>query len=306
MIHNYYLDDARKKTQESGRNSRPSVMRSAISQSTANDCKPTPRRNTQTSRNWPASKSSCVTTKTVPITEHSRNSKIFSNTKHFVCSSCQKCVFNAYHDICVTKFLNEVNSCTKIPTRHRFSIKKTSTVHEKTKTPRSCLRWKPTGRIFKTIGLRWVLTGKIFTSSTTKVDSEPPYGSNADIPNPYECIQTLDISVDTLNLRIQSDEQRQMIHDDNTLGLTPQLQKIYVHNSTELKIQDNSNEPSSSKLVPNVVPPANKIDASLQELDLLFSPMYEEYFTTGNQSVSKSFALSDNSQQQATQPPLNI
>ncbi|GJV15793.1 hypothetical protein Tco_1361116 [Tanacetum coccineum] len=46
---------------------------------------------------------------------------------------------------------------------------------------RSCLRWKPTGKIFKTVGLRWVPTGKIFTSSTTKVDSEPPNGSNEDI-----------------------------------------------------------------------------------------------------------------------------
>ncbi|GJX76388.1 retrovirus-related pol polyprotein from transposon TNT 1-94 [Tanacetum coccineum] len=45
---------------------------------------------------------------------------------------------------------------------------------------------------------------------------------------------------------------------------------------------------------------------SLQELDLLFSPLYKEYFTTGNQSVSKPFALSDNSQQQDTQPILNV
>ncbi|GKD90932.1 retrovirus-related pol polyprotein from transposon TNT 1-94 [Tanacetum coccineum] len=37
-------------------------------------------------------------------------------------------------------------------------------------------------------------------------------------------------------------------------------------------------------------------DPSLQDLDLLFSPMYEEYVTTGNQSVSKSSALSDNLQ----------
>ncbi|GJS23816.1 hypothetical protein Tco_0452448 [Tanacetum coccineum] len=34
------------------------------------------------------------------------------------------------------------------------------------------------GKIFKTVGLRWVPTGKIFTSSTTKVDSEPLNGSN--------------------------------------------------------------------------------------------------------------------------------
>ncbi|GJZ73183.1 hypothetical protein Tco_0637329 [Tanacetum coccineum] len=74
-----------------------------------------------------------------------------------------------------------------------FSIKKTSIVHEKTMTPRSCLKWKPTGKIFKTVGLRWIPTGKIFTSSTTKVDSEPPNGSNKDITNPYECEQTLNV-----------------------------------------------------------------------------------------------------------------
>nr|GFC01623.1 hypothetical protein [Tanacetum cinerariifolium] len=62
----------------------------------------------------------------------------------------------------------------QIPLGHRFSLKKTSVVQEKTMIPRSCLSWKPTGSIFKTIGLRRVPTGKIFTSSTTKVDSEPP------------------------------------------------------------------------------------------------------------------------------------
>ncbi|GJS96872.1 hypothetical protein Tco_0803840 [Tanacetum coccineum] len=202
-------------------------MISPSSSSTANGNKPKPRINNQKSRNWPASKSSCVTTKTVPIAEHSRNSRKFSDLKHFVCSTCQKCVFNANHDTCVMKFLNEVNSRAKVPSYkttnrnrpveqisiakkperqiligHRFSIKKTSNVHEKTKTPRSCLRWKPTSIIFKTVGLRWVPTGKIFTSSTTKVDSEPPNGSNKDINNQYGCEHTLDVSVSTLNLSV--------------------------------------------------------------------------------------------------------
>ncbi|GJX10919.1 hypothetical protein Tco_0200778 [Tanacetum coccineum] len=73
----------------------------------------------------------------------------------------------------------------------RFSLNKSSVVHEKPHTPRSCLRWKPTGRIFKTVSLRWIPTGKVFIDSTTKVDSEPPNGSNDDITNPYECNQTL-------------------------------------------------------------------------------------------------------------------
>ncbi|GJT59643.1 hypothetical protein Tco_1003176 [Tanacetum coccineum] len=47
---------------------------------------------------------------------------------------------------------------------------------------------------------RWIPTGKIFTSSTTKVDSEPTNGSKDDITNQYECEQTLDVSAGTLNL----------------------------------------------------------------------------------------------------------
>ncbi|GJY06992.1 hypothetical protein Tco_0374046 [Tanacetum coccineum] len=83
------------------------------------------------------------------------------------------------------------------------------------------------------VGLRWIPTGKIFTSSTTKVDNEPTNGSNDDITNQYECEQTLDVSA-------------------------------------ELRIHDHSNKPSSSKLIPKVVPPADKTATLRQELELLF------------------------------------
>nr|GEU61939.1 hypothetical protein [Tanacetum cinerariifolium] len=139
--------------------------------------------------------------------------------------SAEKCVFNANHDDCTTKFLKEVNSRTKVqspksrnnikPAKripnvnkserwmskgYRFSPNKSFVVHEKPNTPRSCLRWKPTSRIFKTAGLRWIPTGKMFIDCTTKVDSEPLNGSNDDITNPYECDQTLNVSASTLNL----------------------------------------------------------------------------------------------------------
>ncbi|GJY01212.1 hypothetical protein Tco_0359364 [Tanacetum coccineum] len=77
-----------------------------------------------------------------------------------------------------------------------FSPNKTFAVYEKT-PPRSDLRWKPTGRIFKSVGLRWIHTGKLFDSCTSKVDSEPPHGSNVDIPNTHECKQTLAVSAGT-------------------------------------------------------------------------------------------------------------
>ncbi|GJX89177.1 hypothetical protein Tco_0341191 [Tanacetum coccineum] len=165
MVHNHYLDEARKKTQERDRNSKTSVTPSARFQSTTDGSKPKPRSNNQTPRSLP------------------------------------------------------------IITGHRFSPNKTSAVYEKT-SPRSDLRWKPTGRIFKTVGLRWVPTGKIHASCTSKVDTEPPHGSNVDIPNIHECKQTLE---------------------------------------------------SGSKTV-----------TTSNELDLLFSPMFDEYFNGENKVVLKS------------------
>nr|GEY81403.1 Gag-Pol polyprotein [Tanacetum cinerariifolium] len=86
MVHNHYLEEAKKRTQKRSRNSEPSLIPYARLQSTCNGSKPMPRRNTQTSRIWPVTKNSFVTTKTVPIAEHPRNSRNVS---------------------CVTKFLKE-------------------------------------------------------------------------------------------------------------------------------------------------------------------------------------------------------
>ncbi|GJR47011.1 hypothetical protein Tco_1315114 [Tanacetum coccineum] len=142
-------------------------------------------------------------------------------------------------------------------------------------THRSCLRWKPTGKIFKIVGLRWVPTEKIFTSSTTKVDSEPTNGSNEDITNQYECEQSLDVSVGTLNL------------------------------SAELAIQDHNNKQSSSKLVPNV------LLQQIQQFRHNKSWNYYSVLCTKNTSmqeiqVCQSLPFSDNLQQHDTQPTANI
>nr|GEZ74616.1 retrovirus-related Pol polyprotein from transposon TNT 1-94 [Tanacetum cinerariifolium] len=165
MAQNYYLEEAKKKTQDKNRNLKPRKMPSAKIHHTPNACTPKPRSNNKTSRNWPASKSCEETLKSVQKTDHSRNPSSFSDFKHFVCSTCQKCVFNANHDACITKFLKEVISRAKIqpnktrnsnkpvdPTSHTqkpdrkivtgnsFSPNKSFAVHEKINTPRSCLR----------------------------------------------------------------------------------------------------------------------------------------------------------------------
>ncbi|GJX84976.1 gag-pol polyprotein [Tanacetum coccineum] len=112
--------------------------------------------------------------------------------------------------------------------------------------------------------------------------------------------------VESIHINFDEIKELSKASDYDNSGPAPQLQKTSDHNRSELGIQDHNNEQSSSKLVPNVSPPADTTTPSLQELDFLFSPLFEEYFTAGNQSVSKSSALFDNSKQQDTQPTLNV
>ncbi|GJW86949.1 hypothetical protein Tco_0162289 [Tanacetum coccineum] len=117
----------------------------------------------------------------------------------------------------------------QIVTGHRFSSNKSSGVHEKPNTPRSCLRWIPTGRIFNTVGLRWVPTGKTFTSSTTMVDYEPLNGSNKDITNPYECDQTLNVSASTLNLSVVPQRiHKQKQSPNSSQGVNEQQKRVHI------------------------------------------------------------------------------
>ncbi|GKC93168.1 hypothetical protein Tco_1158610 [Tanacetum coccineum] len=189
MVYNHYLDEARKETPERDRNSK-----------TSDGSKPKPRSNNQTPRSLHVSKSSCVTITTMPKADHFKSSSSFSYSKQFDCSTCHNAKIQSHKTRNSNKPIDQRSHTQKpgrqIFTRHRFSPNKTSAVYEKI-SPRSDLRWNPTGRIFKSVGLRWIPIGKLFDSCTSKDDSEPTHGSNVDIPNIHESKQTLDLSAGT-------------------------------------------------------------------------------------------------------------
>nr|GEU71120.1 hypothetical protein [Tanacetum cinerariifolium] len=236
MVQYHYLEKAKIKTQERSRNLEPSLMPSARLQSISNGRKPKPRINNQNSKNCPASKNSCVTTKIVPIVEYSMNSRKFSDSKHFVCSKCQKCVFNANHDSYVTKFLNEVNSRAKVPSNKPTNRNKPV---EQISVPNKQERQIPTRH---------------------RKDSE--FGCKKD---------------------------RYLINQGFKEFSTDEQAMTSDHNSSELRIHDHSNEQSSSKLVPKVVPLANKTDTSRQELELLFYHHITILSTKPELQIKKSF-----------------
>ncbi|GKC96646.1 hypothetical protein Tco_1162088, partial [Tanacetum coccineum] len=77
------------------------------------------------------------------------------NVKHFilnancelVCATCHECMFDAIHDQCVSDYLVDVNAYVK----SKFMTSKFAKSKKK-KT------WKPTGKIYSSVGYRWVPT----------------------------------------------------------------------------------------------------------------------------------------------------
>ncbi|GKB35919.1 hypothetical protein Tco_0880861 [Tanacetum coccineum] len=216
MVHNHYLDEAKKKTQERDRNSKTSVTPSARLQSTADGSKPKPRSNNQTPRSLLVSKSSCVTITTVPKADHSKSSSSFSDSKQFVCSTCHKCVFSAKYDACIIKLLKEVHSRAKIQSYNTKNSNKP--IDQKGHTQ------KPHRQIFTRH--RWIPTGKLFESCTSKVDSEPPHGSNVDIPNIHECKQTLDVSAGT-SINVQKEQNLDLSADMIVMTSMIELESLF-------------------------------------------------------------------------------
>nr|GEW68629.1 hypothetical protein [Tanacetum cinerariifolium] len=78
-------------------------------------------------------------------------------------------------------------------------------------------------------------------------------------------------------------------------GLVPQRQKASDYDNSDPVPQ-----------LQNVSSLADAHVQSQQELDLLFSPLYDEFFTAGTSSVNKYSSPTNNSNQQDTQPTMNI
>ncbi|GKA97415.1 hypothetical protein Tco_0825309 [Tanacetum coccineum] len=144
-----------------------------------------------------------------------------------------------------------------IPKGHRVSHRKTTTVPTKTRSPKSCLRWQPTGRILKTVCLRWVPTGRLFNSCTSKVESEPTHGSNVDIYHIHACKQTLGLSAAD-----QASIFMEMMSVHISAGLVLH-QMTSDHNRSDLGIQDHRNEQSTMLRTTGIMP--TKIELTLEQ-----------------------------------------
>ncbi|GJT86161.1 retrovirus-related pol polyprotein from transposon TNT 1-94 [Tanacetum coccineum] len=85
---------------------------------------------------------------TRPPSSNQKNKHSVRNAKfESICAICNKCLFDAIHDMRLIDFVNDVN------------------VRSKSKSKRNKMRkvWKPTGKVFTDVGYKWKPTGRFFT-----------------------------------------------------------------------------------------------------------------------------------------------
>ncbi|GKD73886.1 hypothetical protein Tco_1332168 [Tanacetum coccineum] len=169
MVHNYYLEEAKKKAQlqkDKALNTKPSL-------------------------NWPPSMSSRVLNRTVNIAEPPGNQKPFFKSKDLACPTCKKCIYSAKHDECILKYLS------KILIGQKFSPNKSFNVYLKPTPPRSGLTWKPPRRIFTHVGLKWIPIRKSVETCYNTNDSASPLGKKTHNPNTTICANSSSLSAGT-------------------------------------------------------------------------------------------------------------
>ncbi|GJV84641.1 retrovirus-related pol polyprotein from transposon TNT 1-94 [Tanacetum coccineum] len=102
--------------------------------------------------------------------------------------------------------------------------------------------------------------------------------------------------VESIHLRF--DEIKEMSETsvaNDTSGLVPQRQKASDYDN-----------PDPAPELQNVSPSADTTVPSQQELDLLFGPLYDEFFNDGTSRVNKSSSPTDNSAPQDTHPSTSV
>nr|GEV46020.1 putative ribonuclease H-like domain-containing protein [Tanacetum cinerariifolium] len=183
MVHNYYLENAKKKAQlqKDKALNKTSVQQSARLPNTANDIKPKPRNFNQQPRNWPPSMSSRVSNRTVnsQASTQKKDAQSHKTTKRYM--PVEKKCDSKKHD-------------RQIPIGQKLSPNKSSNVYLKTTPLRFGLTWKPVGRIFTQVGLKWIPNRKPVENRYNRNDSASPLGKETHNPKTINCVNSSSLS----------------------------------------------------------------------------------------------------------------
>nr|GEX61818.1 hypothetical protein [Tanacetum cinerariifolium] len=224
--------------------------------------------------------------KTVTACKDNSNSRTLNSNA--VCATCNKCLVDSNHFACVTKMLNDVLAGTKKPTVVPISARKpksqanksVATPHKKQATPtQAWLRHQRLSHLnFDYINL---LSKKDIVIGLPKLKD----GKNLDkIKEKGDPCILVGYSTQSKGYRVYNKRTRMIVESihicfyeikevyetsvaNNTSGLVPQRQKASDYDNPDPIPQRQDVSSSADEHVP-----------SQQELDLLFGPLYDEFF----------------------------
>nr|GEV91378.1 retrotransposon protein, putative, unclassified [Tanacetum cinerariifolium] len=118
------------------------------------------------------------------------------------------------------------------------------------------------------------------TSSTKKVDIEPPNGLNEDITNPYECEQTLTVTAGIIFKCTQMIKRIAMASGDNTSGPAPQRKersvalRAVILADSPLSTSIDQDAPSAS--IPSTQEQENSLNISQGFVESIKTPIFHD------------------------------
>nr|GEU98563.1 uncharacterized mitochondrial protein AtMg00810-like [Tanacetum cinerariifolium] len=315
---------------QTSRNTNPCVSTSTRVAHKTNVSRPQLRRNQMTDKVMP--NNSHVKAKKTEVEDHPRNSSISNQTKsitacndnlksktsnvNVVCATYGKCLIDSNHFACVTKLLNDVNARTKKPNIVQlilFIVDSGCTKHmtgnlsllcnfvekyldqlcsscEVSKEKRSSFKTKtvPSSKGWLNL-LHMDLCGPMRVASINGKKYIQSKGYRVYNKRTRLIVESIHLKFDEIK-----DMSEKSVAND-TSGLVPQRQKALDYDNSDPVPQ-----------IQNVLPSADTTIPSKQEFDLLFGPLYDEFFNAGTSSVNKSSSPTNNSTQQNTLPSTNI
>ncbi|GJS16361.1 retrovirus-related pol polyprotein from transposon TNT 1-94 [Tanacetum coccineum] len=238
-----------------------------------------------------------------------------TSNANVVCATCGKCVFNSNHDACVSKYLNDVNARNKKP----------NVVPISTRIPKSQANKSVTTHLKKKVASKSIVQNsksyyKMLYEKTSKawkwwMNNDAHSGihdlvqGNITINRVYyvEGLNHNLFSVDQFcdaDLEVSFRKSTCFVRDlqGNNLLTGNRESDLYT-----ISLQEKtSSTPICLMAKPHQLKHADTTAPLQQELQLLFGPLYDEFFNASTSRVNKSSSPTNNSTQPDTPPTTNI
>ncbi|GJU60316.1 hypothetical protein Tco_1238082 [Tanacetum coccineum] len=206
---------------------------------------------------------------------------VINSNSESVCKTCNKCLNSANHEMCVVNILSSVNATptVKIVLNKGKQIWKPKGKLSDNSLNKTKQVWKATGKLFANVGYQWRPTGKKFTSGKLNCGYQwRPTGKKFALGELCP-LTRLPVTCTTMS----ANQQDPNTNWGSEIPNPP--------NSTVFKCRCSGPEPFmmtpgqlNSGLAPSHVPATTNIPPTDKDLEILFQPMFDEYFEQSTDS----------------------